>query len=517
VKSNAVLFWIFLFFLSGCIPQGFADTLSLDLQREGIVGTGIRALGMGGAFVHIADENPAYYNPAALLETKHYKLTNNSAFLFKPGYIAGNSSLLRINERIFFSLSIANDSPVNYIYTLMGGYVLPFGESSTLGLSGKTKIIGSDVGIGCDIGLIGKSPLFNAGIMVQDLMVWMGNKQEPVYIKLGIGFTPFELPVVLRPLSINLQGDFAWFLQTGNFDLRKLRIGIENTFFRDVLSVRMGYIFSPPDMYSLTAGAGLRLKHLSLNYAYTGSVYDTSHWFSVNFYFWPKTPEEIARDRQKREISGAEVKKVEIEEPGKIRKAGIETGVVQIPEKEFKSSKDLYIELLTTKLELEKLKVYTLEMEKALNEARAEIEKLKYSQSKELAEIRRKLPEEILTSTTEKELILTLSSDALFVSDSFALKIESRSLLDRIAAVLMEYPAYRINVEGHTDNMGSEEKNLSLSLLRAGEVAGYLMKKGLSEKRFGTITGQGSKKPVDSNLSEAGRAHNRRIEIIIYQ
>ncbi|PJB27512.1 hypothetical protein CO111_04985, partial [Candidatus Desantisbacteria bacterium CG_4_9_14_3_um_filter_50_7] len=128
----AVFFLLSVLILSPCSSRtARADTLARDIYREGITGASIRAMGMGGAFIHIGDENPAYFNPAALLGSKDCKITNNSVFLFSDKFSFGNSSLVRVNENIYFSLSVGNDVDMleGTRYTVLGGYAVPFGES----------------------------------------------------------------------------------------------------------------------------------------------------------------------------------------------------------------------------------------------------------------------------------------------------------------------------------------------------------------------------------------------------
>jgi len=87
----------------------------------------------------------------------------------------------------------------------------------------------------------------------------------------------------------------------------------------------------------------------------------------------------------------------------------------------------------------------------------------------------------------------------------------SRPLLDKAAAVLNEYPKLRVEISGHTDNVGTREKNLDLSKKRAESVKDYLVSKGVAAERIET-RGAGPDEPVDSNTTGAGRQRNRRIE-----
>jgi OOP family OmpA-OmpF porin len=94
------------------------------------------------------------------------------------------------------------------------------------------------------------------------------------------------------------------------------------------------------------------------------------------------------------------------------------------------------------------------------------------------------------------------------------IKPESRPVLDEAVKVLKEFPDVRINIVGHTDDIGTPEFNLDLSRRRAAAVKKYLVDKGIDESRI-TTDGKGATDPVVPNTSEANRAKNRRIEFEI--
>ena len=84
--------------------------------------------------------------------------------------------------------------------------------------------------------------------------------------------------------------------------------------------------------------------------------------------------------------------------------------------------------------------------------------------------------------------------------------------LDQVADVLSQYNQTYIDVYGHTDSMGSDAYNQSLSERRAQAVADYLASHGVVAARLGT-RGYGETQPIASNDTEEGRAANRRVEI----
>jgi len=91
---------------------------------------------------------------------------------------------------------------------------------------------------------------------------------------------------------------------------------------------------------------------------------------------------------------------------------------------------------------------------------------------------------------------------------------EAREILKELKDVMQEYPKLRINILGHTGNLGHDQYNLTLSLERARTVKDYLAKMGVSESRL-HFHGFGESRPVESNASEDGRRANRRIEFEI--
>jgi OOP family OmpA-OmpF porin len=107
---------------------------------------------------------------------------------------------------------------------------------------------------------------------------------------------------------------------------------------------------------------------------------------------------------------------------------------------------------------------------------------------------------------------VVLSSDVNFAFDSAQLQPAAESRLNEVAATLRQNPQIRVNIEGHTDAVGSNEYNRGLSQRRADSVASYLMSRGIDGNRLRTM-GYGEERPVATNETPAGRAMNRRVEI----
>jgi len=95
-------------------------------------------------------------------------------------------------------------------------------------------------------------------------------------------------------------------------------------------------------------------------------------------------------------------------------------------------------------------------------------------------------------------------------------KIESKyfDLLSRVKEGIKMYPERNIKIEGHTDSIGDETVNRTLSLNRAESVQEYLIASGVEAKRIKAL-GFGEVKPIASNIYEQGRTMNRRIDIVI--
>lgn len=91
---------------------------------------------------------------------------------------------------------------------------------------------------------------------------------------------------------------------------------------------------------------------------------------------------------------------------------------------------------------------------------------------------------------------------------------DSYPILDNIADILKTNPEYTVAINGYTDNVGDEDKNLVLSEKRAAAVRNYLIDKGVESERM-TSKGFGEANPRADNSTAAGRAQNRRVEFIV--
>lgn len=120
---------------------------------------------------------------------------------------------------------------------------------------------------------------------------------------------------------------------------------------------------------------------------------------------------------------------------------------------------------------------------------------------------------EMQAKQTDRGMVLTLG-DVLFDLNKATLQRPAQASIDRLAAFLKEYPERRVRAEGYTDSTGSEEYNQQLSEDRARSVKQALVDQGVAPERV-EVTGFGEAYPVASNEDAAGRARNRRVEIVI--
>ena len=111
-------------------------------------------------------------------------------------------------------------------------------------------------------------------------------------------------------------------------------------------------------------------------------------------------------------------------------------------------------------------------------------------------------------------LSVTMPESTLFATDSAAVGAQGQNDLYTIARNLQQYPDSNIQVVGHTDSTGSAAYNQDLSERRARSVAGILTAGGVAQNRLSTA-GRGASQPVASNETVAGRAQNRRVQILI--
>jgi outer membrane protein OmpA-like peptidoglycan-associated protein len=135
----------------------------------------------------------------------------------------------------------------------------------------------------------------------------------------------------------------------------------------------------------------------------------------------------------------------------------------------------------------------------------------------EKAEMRRRLEQQLSmileTRESARGLIVNIS-DVLFDFNKYTLKPGAREKMAKVAGILLAYPGLRLQLEGHTDSIGSDEYNVTLSQKRADSVRDYLVSQGVQSANV-TAIGLGKDNPVASNDTNAGRQQNRRVEMVV--
>jgi outer membrane protein OmpA-like peptidoglycan-associated protein len=118
------------------------------------------------------------------------------------------------------------------------------------------------------------------------------------------------------------------------------------------------------------------------------------------------------------------------------------------------------------------------------------------------------------TKRTEQGLVTKLKSDILFDSGKAELKPAAKANLKEMGEIMKKYPENVLTVKGYTDNTGTSATNERLSSARALAVKQELIKAGISEKVI-TVLGMGPAQPIADNATSEGRSQNRRVEIEI--
>jgi outer membrane protein OmpA-like peptidoglycan-associated protein len=152
--------------------------------------------------------------------------------------------------------------------------------------------------------------------------------------------------------------------------------------------------------------------------------------------------------------------------------------------------------------------------------AQAETEKAREATAKaeaEKAELRQRLLSQlnaVLQTTDSARGLIVNMSDVLFDTGSSTLKTGAREKLAKISGIVLAHPGLNLQIEGHTDSVGSDEFNQQLSERRADSVRDFLAQQGLPGSSI-AARGYGKTQPVASNDTPEGRQRNRRVEIVV--
>lgn len=176
------------------------------------------------------------------------------------------------------------------------------------------------------------------------------------------------------------------------------------------------------------------------------------------------------------------------------------------------------------KEEAEKAKAEAVAQQQALaaetvqaRAAAAQSENLRQQAEREKQELRERLLQQlnsILATRDSARGLVANMSDVLFRSGSYELAPGARERLAKVSGIILAYPSLHVSVEGHTDSVGGDEYNQSLSELRAQAVRDYFVQQGIAS---GVIEahGFGKTEPIASNDTPEGRQQNRRVELVL--
>jgi outer membrane protein OmpA-like peptidoglycan-associated protein len=174
-------------------------------------------------------------------------------------------------------------------------------------------------------------------------------------------------------------------------------------------------------------------------------------------------------------------------------------------------------EAAAQKAEAEKARLAAMEQQKL---AEAEADKARQAAAKaeaEKSQLRSQLLEQLnsilQTRDSARGLIVNMS-DVLFDTGSSTLKAGAREKLAKISGILLAHPGLTLQIEGHTDSVGSDEFNQQLSERRSDSVRDYLAEEGVPASSM-TAKGFGKTQPVAGNDTAEGRQRNRRVELVV--
>ena len=136
---------------------------------------------------------------------------------------------------------------------------------------------------------------------------------------------------------------------------------------------------------------------------------------------------------------------------------------------------------------------------------------------REKQELRSKLAEQLNkvleTRDSARGLIVNMS-DVLFDTAKFTLRPVAREKLSQLSGIVIAHPSLKLEIEGHTDSVGTDEYNMTLSQNRAGAVRDFLTQHGMNTSSISS-RGFGEGQPVASNDTSPGRQQNRRVELVV--
>jgi len=121
----------------------------------------------------------------------------------------------------------------------------------------------------------------------------------------------------------------------------------------------------------------------------------------------------------------------------------------------------------------------------------------------------------VKTERVGEGLVVEFNDKILFAFDESKLTEKAKSSLDQLVPILKKYSDTNIEVQGHTDNVGTDKYNMKLSQRRAQAVYSYINSKGIPSSRLKNVA-FGEQAPIYTNETEDGRSGNRRVDFAIY-
>lgn len=148
---------------------------------------------------------------------------------------------------------------------------------------------------------------------------------------------------------------------------------------------------------------------------------------------------------------------------------------------------------------------------------RQQAEQMRQQAEKEKQDLRARLLQQLNTILSTRDTargLIANMSDVLFKTGSFELLPGARERLAKVSGIVLAYPSLHLQIEGHTDSVGTDEYNQGLSEKRAGAVRDYLVQQGIGVDSI-EARGFGKTQPIASNDTAEGRQQNRRVELVL--
>ncbi|MDZ7292749.1 MAG: PorV/PorQ family protein [candidate division KSB1 bacterium] len=473
-----------------------------------------RQVAMGEAFTALANDiNVMRYNIGGLGNLRHIMFSTHFhkwiddtqqgalevALPWRFGVAGFNltyfneGEITELNEKFQQTGSIigSNDLVLSFGY---GGYLGLF--KNTLSFGAGVKFIRQDLagesatGTGIDVGLLYAMKHFSFGATVQNLTVSKIKFIDEEYLlpETLRGGLAARLPIGSK-FKVNLGTDVAKVLGSSEKKLRVYSGGEVRV--SDVFALRGGYKFHDTELSRWGAGFGVIIpmawlgrSSAELDYAYSPmEAFDTqAHRFSLSFSFGAIQPVmPIAGMDQMQLVEMQQQVSRELEAAAEARKAAEEARLSA--EETERRLKDLEAEMA------------------------ARLEKVKQIAETSGGKIE-------IQPEAKGNLLMTLRIN--FDFDKAVIRPSEYQTMFKVADILQTYPEAKVQISGHTDNIGTDEYNMKLSAARMNSVMDFLTRHGIDRSRYFMPVAYGEWKPLTDNRTEQERFRNRRVEFYLY-